>query len=67
MPKKRSIHSYQDSIGAREAFTYARRSLEDTTKPEEPIGSLSRAIGSNRQSYWERKQSYRELSGVELI
>jgi len=40
MSKKRSIHSYREPIGAREAFTYVRRSFEDTTKPEEPIGSL---------------------------
>jgi len=55
MSKKRSIHSYREPIGAREAFTYARRSFEDTTKREESIGSLSGAektkqIGRHHQA-----------------
>ena len=72
MPKKRSIHSYQEPIGAREAFTYARRSLEDTTKREEPIGSLrepsgatDRVIGSADIVIGSHREQQTELSGVQ--
>ena len=36
LPKEAYQSTLQD-IRAREAFTYARRSLEDTTKPEEQM------------------------------
>ena len=46
--KKRSIHSYREPIGEREAFSYARRSLEDTTKPR---GAYQELIESHREQH----------------